>query len=349
MSHRVFVSEYICGGAWSQGPLDNSLAIEGQSMLAAIVSDLLRISDVLVMTTLDARLQQPSSWIASTSLEVSTVSSPEQEAELFRELSRRADSVLVIAPEFENLLADRCRLVESQNGSRLCGCSSQAVQFCADKLTLAEQLKCAGIETIPTASFNLTAPDSPYPYPFVIKPRIGAGSQFTFRIDRPDELTECVDEIAASAQKTEFIQQPFVPGVAASAGAIFGNTSDVIDIFPAGQQVLSDDRRFQYVGCDLPGPFSAARQEQIATLICQSRDRIPGLNGYVGFDLIIPEDHDQTPVLVEINPRLTTGYLAWRKLTADNLSERILHPSTASRQIRWHRRLVRFRLDDLTQ
>ena len=79
----------------------------------------------------------------------------------------------------------------------------------------------------------------------------------------------------------------------------------------------------------------------------RTHETIPELNGYIGFDLIIPQKDDQQPVLVEINPRLTTGYLAWRKFTADNLAERFLCPSAASRQIRWHRRLVRFRLDDL--
>jgi hypothetical protein len=349
VSHRVFVSEYICGGAWPHASLDSSLALEGRAMLTAMIADLMRIPDVQVTTTRDARLPPPAAWNESTNLDVSTISSPRHEADLFRELSLQADSVFVIAPEFEDLLAGRCQVVESLAGPQLRGCSSQAVQLCTDKLTLAEQLNHSGIETIPTTSFDPADQNLRYQFPVVIKPRNGAGSQLTFLVDRQDKLADYVEEITASGQGMEFIQQPFVSGVAASAAAIFVRSGEITDFFPAGQQLLSNDGRFQYLGCDLPGPFSAAKQEQIATLLRRTSEVVPGLNGYVGFDLIVPEKDDQPPVLVEINPRLTTGYLAWRKLTANNLAERILCPSAATREVRWHRRLVRFRLDDLTQ
>ena len=318
-------------------------------MLTTLITDLLRITDVHVTTTWDARLQRPAAWDQDTKLEVSLVGSPEQEIDLFHELSEQADSVLVIAPEFDRLLADRCRIVESQNGLRLRGCAWPAVERCTDKLNLARQLTRAGIETIPTAPFDAANPEPAWSFPLVIKPRNGAGSQFTFRIDHGDTLTSGIAEISESAPATEFIQQPFVSGIAASAAAIFGPDGEVTDVFPIGRQLLSDDGRFRYLGCDLPGPFSAVRREQIAALLVRCHQEIPGLRGYVGFDLIIPEEEDCPPVLVEINPRLTTGYLAWRQLTPDNLADRILHPSTQPREIRWHRRLVRFRRDDLTE
>ena len=53
---RVFVSEYVCGGAWPDELLDNSMAAEGRAMLVSLVQDLLRIPAVNVVTTWDQRL-----------------------------------------------------------------------------------------------------------------------------------------------------------------------------------------------------------------------------------------------------------------------------------------------------
>ena len=48
---------------------------------------------------------------------------------------------------------------------------------------------------------------------------------------------------------------------------------------------------------------------------------IPGLFGYVGVDLLIPESPwDRLPLIVEINPRLTTSYVGYQQLCLDNLA-----------------------------
>ena len=47
---------------------------------------------------------------------------------------------------------------------------------------------------------------------------------------------------------------------------------------------------------------------------------IPGLTGYVGVDLVLTED---SALLIEINPRLTTSYIALRQVTPVNLAKAI--------------------------
>ena len=61
--------------------------------------------------------------------------------------------------------------------------------------------------------------------------------------------------------------------------------------------------------------------ERVASAIANA---IPDLWGYVGVDFV---DTDEGPVVLEINPRLTTSYLGYRALTQDNLAERILVPA----------------------
>ena len=53
---QVFVSEYVCGGAWPEERIESSLAHEGRAMLTALVEDLSRIPGARVITTWDARL-----------------------------------------------------------------------------------------------------------------------------------------------------------------------------------------------------------------------------------------------------------------------------------------------------
>lgn len=346
MTQTVFVSEYICGGAWPHESLDGSLAVEGRAMLRAIVKDLRRVRDVRVTTTWDHRLLQPSEWSTGRKLDVLTVRSPEQESELFRKLAAQSDSVIVIAPETDNVLAERCRVVESLSGPELCGCSSQAVEHCADKLSLAQRLISAGVETIPTALFDPEHAEAAWPFPLVIKPRFGAGSLLTFRVDTADALLACATEIRESDSTESFIQQPYAPGDAMSCAIIAHRSEGVLDVFPAGRQTLSTDGRFQYLGSVVPESRLSVRQPDIEKLLRRCAAEIPGLHGYVGFDLILPEDTTAPPVVVEINPRLTTGYCAWQALTEDNLASRILSPRADHSGIRWLERGMIFRLDE---
>ena len=49
---------------------------------------------------------------------------------------------------------------------------------------------------------------------------------------------------------------------------------------------------------------------------------IPGLNGYVGVDVIIDNGHIY---VVEINPRVTTSYIALREILNKNPADLILN------------------------
>src|SRR5262245_36462620 len=64
----------------------------------------------------------------------------------FRRLVRETDFSLIIAPEFDNILCERCRWVEEEKG-RLLGPSSSAVALTGDKWALSDHLRAQGVQT----------------------------------------------------------------------------------------------------------------------------------------------------------------------------------------------------------
>jgi predicted ATP-grasp superfamily ATP-dependent carboligase len=55
---------------------------------------------------------------------------------------------------------------------------------------------------------------------------------------------------------------------------------------------------------------------------------IPGLAGYVGIDLLLPDGGD--PLIVEINPRLTTSYVGYRRIYSTPIPQRWLSTTDTS-------------------
>lgn len=329
---RVFVSEYVCGGAWPEESLDSSLAVEGRAMLVALVEDLLRLPDVDVVTTWDKRLGPFPVDVVST-LSVEQISSRHDERQVFERLCEQSDAAFVIAPEFHNILADRVNIASAR--TRLLGCDVEATTLCSDKLRLATYLAEAGIPTISTEAFEPASQPDPVEngdaaFPCVIKPRDGAGSLLTFKASDSDELVAMSNQLRTGGDGFSFVRQPFIEGAAISCAAIVtagqGGDSDRsrIDVLPPCRQILADDGRFTYEGAEYPPSVAAAARINVERLVRRCCSLIPGLSGYVGFDLLVADAENAEPIIVEINPRLTTGFLLWQKMCNDNLVGRML-------------------------
>ncbi len=319
-------------------------------MLLAVIEDALRLDDCDVLTTWDQRLGQFP--IAHPRLLVRLTDST-SEPTAFLELAELAEYVLVIAPEFQSLLVNRLRGLEelqrrSSGRPEILGCECAAAALCADKLKLFEHLQSCDIATLPTAYFHRSTRGLEWPFPIVIKPRDGAGSQLTFRIDSDEQLANVLGEIEHAGSGFEFIQQPFIAGRTLAMSAIVGteiaaSQSANVQTFPVTEQVLSADDRFQYLGSDLNAARESQWQSGCDELVRSCCRAIPGLRGYVGFDVIVPDDGSSRPLLVEINPRLTTSYLAYREVARFNLVAAMLGRCRATE---WQRRDIRFRLGE---
>jgi tyramine---L-glutamate ligase len=339
----LFVHEYFSSGAYAGELHESSLAPEGLAMLAAILEDFSACTLGRVVTTLDRRLTADAAKLQLDAwADVHWAESVQHEMALFQELAGECDATFVIAPETDGILLARRRLVEAAGG-RFLGHSADAIQLCSDKLAFFEHLARHDLPTIPTRLFDPDAAASTLQYPVVIKPRNGAGSQDTYLISNEREFGALQPKLSATfGRERQAVVQPYLPGLSLSVGAIVDSRSVPVHVFPTGQQHLSDDGRFHYRGGAIPARLPQAIDAgQLLTRVCRS---IPGLSGYIGFDLVLPAGSNR-PLIVEANPRLTTSYLGYRALANENLAARILDPARTNEPIRWNAGRVEFTAD----
>lgn len=335
---RIFLSEYLTGGATGQEDGLAALKTEGAAMLRALATDAAAVPGWKIVTTWDDSLPP----FGVEDVEVRLVRSPAEERRLFERLAMECDRTLVIAPESDGLLEARCRLV-SDCGGCFVGATAAAIALCGDKLALSRHLQQHGVPTIPAkpCRFDELARDltaSGPPPAFVVKPRHGAGSVDTFRVMNRDDFAAAATAFATADD--EPIVQPFVPGVPLSITAIV--TAERVELFPVCRQRITGTTPLHYAGGSVP--TAVGDRDAIFDLARRTLEAVPGLSGYVGIDLIASEDL-AGPVVVEINPRLTSSYHGYRRLAETNLAERILTPEIPREPLRWREGHVEFDIE----
>lgn len=326
---HIFLYEWITGGGLVEepSPLPETLLIEGEAMLTALVSDFATIPETRVTILRDARLDP----LALHRCNVVDVHSREHHLEEFSRLAAKADHTIVIAPEFDGILADTIRTARDVN-AKLVAASDEFIRIASNKHLTAEALARAGVPVPPAILLDADVEKLPFDfqYPGVLKPLDGAGSQHTFQV------TSRFDEPPPYPWPRRLEQ--FIPGIAASVAFLCGSEHRVP--LAACRQHLTDDGRFGYLGGSLLWETDLA--ERAANLADRALAAIPGASGYVGVDLILGEAEDGSQdVVIEVNPRLTTSYVGLRAMTQHNLAAAMLENAAGNRLT------PQFRLDPL--
>ena len=317
---RILVHEFVTGGGFSGRAVPASLAREGLAMRTALVEDLAAIGDHEIVTTMDIRFAKA----APPGVEVVIIRA--SAAPTFAALLSSADAVWLVAPETNRCLERLASRVERQ-GKILLGSGAAVIRKASDKSTLPRRLARIGVQHPDTVTLehgvDARTAARDLGYPVVLKPRRGAGSRGVQLVHNAREL----DSALAVLQR--------VHGTGPEAEREHGDRDVVMQRYaggtPASVSLLADGRRavalavnaqrmsvtsgFSYRGGRTPfdHPLAAAAIDA-AVRTCAA---LPGLRGYVGVDLVLT---DTGPVVIEVNPRLTTAYLGVRAVLDENVA-----------------------------
>lgn len=333
---RILVYEYFTGGGlWSHTNSDvcaHPLLSEGHCMVRALCADLARLPDVQVIQLRDSRLHARVQAVG----EVVDVQGVEDEREQLARHAGQTDGVILIAPERDRQLLERCELVE-RAGGRLLSPDAAFVQLTSDKHATGLHLTAAGVGVPPSSKLDaLHSPDAerwsadhaqrdgdlsePSAFPVVLKPVDGVGSLDTYVITNADHWRQVVQGLSES-QSRGWLVERYQVGTAVSVAALCGRRGQVI--LPPCRQRISDDGHLTYLGGELP--LSEELSARACELARATLTALPGTTGYVGIDMVLG-DGTQSPqdVVVDVNPRLTTSYLGLRHAASVNLAQAML-------------------------
>lgn len=302
---NLVVYEHITSGALCDEQLPESLAHEGEMMLHAIVQDLLRLSHIHITILQDTRLTPPE-WLKNRQrMTIRHCASRQEFEHQWHTCLREHQFFLLIAPETDNTLVSLQQQVITANKTYL-GCTAEATQLCSDKLGCYHQLQAANIPT-PTsysaskALLNNCLINQPY----IVKPFDGAGCMDTFKFDSLEQTRQYLFSLSQE-RRDKLIVQPYIEGAILSISIYIDEEN--IQLLSINEQLIEQQaHQFVFHGCaintDATKSFS---QQQAMQLANQLQQTIAGLSGYVGIDFILS---NQGPVVVDINPRLTTAYV----------------------------------------
>jgi predicted ATP-grasp superfamily ATP-dependent carboligase len=301
---KVFVFEWVTGGGLWEEALPSSLARQGDMMARALLADLQRVPNVWVTTSRDRRLP-PLSGVS-----VIAPASGEDALALYSRGARAADAAWPVAPETNGVL-ERLSSRTLELGKILLGCRPDAVRLAASKHATAFALRAAGLPVVPT--FAAGDRVAPLPGPWVVKPDDGVVCDGALLVT---DWRAAAGRLADGSRS--LVAQPWIAGQAVSL-SLLCRDGDARLLSGNRQHIRIVDTRPMLEGITVNA--IPDRDGTLAQLGRRIAAVIPGLWGYVGVDLVLA---DAGPIVLEINPRLTTSYCGLRDVLGINPAALVL-------------------------
>ncbi len=257
------------------------------------------------------------------------------------EVALRCDRTIVIVPELHQNLARIVQALRSA-GATVVASSQRFLQATSDKLEAAGLFQKSGVSHPVTQSLTRFKSSKSHDLildrslPVTLKRRDGAGCTEMMYFASEQRLTGWLNEPDSSQlSDDDWIVQQWHDGIAASMAIIasdewrvLGGVEQRIELLPVTVGSLSSSRDVFAVsyGGGI-GPLTVVPYELLDGLALRVRAALPsGALGWIGVDFIIPTSMGSLADLfvIEVNPRLTTSYLGYRKWYGHELSEQIL-------------------------
>lgn len=320
---QLLVYEHVSGGGFTDEKLSPSILSEGYGMLRSLVSDFKAVGhDITVL--LDSRLKAFNPPIEADN--IVSISSCSDLNKNLRKLSERVDAVYMIAPESNQTLQKLVELVEASGGLSL-NSQVDAIERASSKVKLYNVLKKRGLTTPETVMISLheNIKDikrlvKEFEFPLVFKPSDGVGCCGLSVVKDESHIVAAVEKMARESSSEHFVVQKLIEG-----------TSVSVSVISTGEKALSITLNRQMVTLASPYekssynggivPFNHMLKREALNMAQTAVESISGLRGYVGVDMVLNENG---PVVMEVNPRLTTSYIGLRKVLNFNPAQAII-------------------------
>ncbi len=300
---KILVLEY----ATATGLDDPSIRSEGQAMLNGLIDDFKdKNVDYLISSTSPI----------SDNGNCNPVELKEDLMDWLHKNISNYTSCLIIAPEEDFLLHNITNFMEKK-GVNIIGSNSDAVMTCSDKFKMYEALK-NDVPIIKTEKVFFNDIDEYNAFnneKKVVKPADGVSCSGIQIVNSFDEMKKAASSIETNIPY--FIIQDFIEGTSASVSLI-SNGEEAAPLSLNFQNINFSDHGINYNGGQVP--LSHELEDEAKNIAKKAVESIDGIKGYVGVDMILGDEVH----LVEVNSRITTPYVALRRILNFNLGDAIL-------------------------
>ncbi len=278
-------------------------------MLQALLTELKCLADIHLCVPLDTRCDKPALLSAD---ELVCVDAGQDIFTLLPDLLATVDLFWPIAPESENILQKLSEIAVAANVEVLLS-DNATLAVCADKYATYQRLKKYQIPVVETRL--LSDGCAGMTGDIVVKIADGVGCLDSF-------VTSAAQLPVAVAKLTKpdnYLLQPFINGQAASLSCLFKRGRAWLLAYNH-QQIVLKQGCFSLQACLVN--VQSDHLDLYKNLINNIAAALPGLWGYIGIDII--QTQAQGPLVLEINPRLTSSYVGIHPATGINVAEQVL-------------------------
>ena len=316
---RVLIYEHASAGGFTDGSVSPGILAEGFGMLRSAVSGF-KAAGHQVTVLLAAGLSKYNPPLNADC--VIPVFSSMEARDALRKACETVDAAYIMAPETGGTLQSLVELVE-QTGVASLNCQSSVIQNVADKAVLYENLKKKGLPTPESVVFNILddladikkAIKRQLSYPVVFKPLDGVGCGGLSIVSDESQVAAGIAKVKAESASGSFVVQEYVGGEAASVSLLSTGTKALpVSLNKQEVTIGAPNEVSSYDGGHVP--FEHALKREAFGVAEEVVGCFGGLRGYVGVDLVLT---DKKPVVVDVNPRLTTSFVGLSKVAKFNV------------------------------
>jgi predicted ATP-grasp superfamily ATP-dependent carboligase len=317
---NVLIYEHASGGGFAEGAVSPGILAEGFGMLRSFVAGL-KAAGHEVTVVIAAELSKFNPPLPADCMLPVFGFIEAQQAIL--KACPNVDAAYVIAPETGGTLQSLVEFIE-QNGVPLLNSRSSAIRAVSDKAALNETLNRKGIKTPKTLVYNFSDAvkediKGKFSFPLVVKPLDGVGCSGLSLVKDESQIKGAIAKIDAESASDALIIQEYHRGEAVSVSLLCaGNKTLPVSLNKQFVNLGAPNENSSYMGGCMPFNHKLKREAFKAAeevVACFS-----GLKGYVGVDLILT---DEEPVVVDVNPRLTTSFVGLSRISSFNFADAI--------------------------